>query len=76
MAYVYLVNVFSSAIQPPLRLNITENSIPSTFDMETTSAGITYSINVGAEFGIRCSSEDNEFVGEVTWYKETSIPGV
>ena len=73
--YTYIL----SAINPPLFLDITDNTLKETFKTKETSNGSTYLVNVGAEFGVRCSSvpvKNNEFVGEVRWYRKTGTPGV
>ena len=64
-------HILSTAIEPPIALSLTDMAKPNSF---IVSEETTYSINIGAEFGIRCSSEvihaDDEISGKVTWYKE------
>ena len=65
-----------TAIEPPIALNIDSNAKPNTFNEShvVDKNMYMYSVHKGAEFGVECSSvatEGNEFIGEVTWYKET-----
>ena len=64
-----------TAIEPPIALNTDSNAKPNTFSMTVVDEDMyVYSVHKGAEFGVECSSvaiEGYEFIGEVTWYKET-----
>ena len=68
-------HLLSTAIEPPIALSLTDMGKPNSFILSDET---TYSINTGAEFGIRCSSEvihaDDEIGGKVTWYKEPGQP--
>ena len=61
----------SLAIPPPITILVTNNSTPNTFEMASTNGTATYLVELGAEFEVHCSSlasENNTYVGMVTWY--------
>lgn len=68
-----------TAIEPPITLYETDYTKENTYNKSMRSEGTdtvyTYFVHSGAEFGVECSSiatPENEFAGEITWYKKTT----
>lgn len=63
---------FSTAIIPPLSLRVTDMAKQNLYNKRVTDNVATYTVELGAEFGIECSSvatNSGEIIGDITWYK-------
>ena len=56
-----------------------ENTYNVSMKSERSGIFYTYTVHIGAEFGIECSSlttTEDQLAGEITWYKKTTVSGM
>ena len=63
-------NTFLLAIKPDVKLEVDDDSDSLTYSV----TGSEYTVEVGHEFGLLCTSSGN-FSGEIMWYKVQSSGG-
>ena len=76
---IHSLSLLYTAIEPPISLKETKYTKENTYTVSSSSDSdgneltYTYIVHDGAQFGVECSSvatPEEEFVGEVTWYKK------
>ena len=77
-----MLHYSNPVIKPPISLSETKYTRQTTYDVsmetEENDRVYTYSVHIGAEFGVECSSittTEDQLAGAITWYKKITVSG-